>query len=151
MYIHTNSHAKFKCSLIIPGSVFCYSLLQISLLWLFHVFTLFWTIRFPLHFTAFRKTTRFKYLHISMLCAALFVPAIPIVVMLNTRGFVNSRFPPLFCLARNDDATFYTFILPATIILALGISLLMWTYWILYMVSTLVYHTHVCPFHSIGG
>ena len=85
----------------------------------------------------FTKNHRLKYIHSSMLGAATIIPVIPVVVMFKTGGFVNVRFPPLFCLSRSDDATMYASVVPVIMMIALGVSLLMWMYWIMYRVKSI--------------
>ena len=83
----------------------------------------------------FTKKHGLKYIHSSMLGAATIIPVIPVVVMFNTGGFINGRFPPLFCLARNEDAAVYTSVVPVTMMMSLSVSLLIWVCWTLYRVS----------------
>ena len=83
----------------------------------------------------FTKEHGIKYIHSSMLGAATVIPVIPVVVMFNTGGFINGRFPPLFCLARSEDAAVYTTVVPVTMMMSLGVSLLIWVCWTLYRVS----------------
>ena len=41
----------------------------------------------------------------------------------GTGGYTVPRFPPITCLAMNPDAAFYSLILPVTVFVAAGISL----------------------------
>ena len=46
------------------------------------------------------------------------------------------RFPPTICLAINPDGTFYSFILPLALLMALGVSLVVGTFCLLYDMNT---------------
>ena len=46
------------------------------------------------------------------------------------------RFPPTICLVINPDVTFYSFILPVALLMALGVSLVIETFCLLYDMNT---------------
>ena len=126
-------YLKLKCVYIpLTGSVFYYAVMQITMWWFFHVITLFWKIQFPFHARSFENTHGFKYLHITAFFLGVVIPAIPVVIMLATGGFVARRFPPVVCSARKLDVTFYSVILPIIMMVEIGISLLIIMGWKIY-------------------
>ena len=108
---------------IFAGAVFHYCALQQVFIWFFHVVVMFWGIKFPFSSRRFRKKGYAKYLHLSLVLLLFVLPVITLVVGFETGGYSMPRFPPTTCLAVNPDAAFYSFILPITVIMALGISL----------------------------
>ena len=108
---------------IFAGAVFYYCILQQVFIWFFHVVVMFWGIKFPFSSRRFRKKGYAKYLHFSLVLLSFVLPVVTLVVGFETGGYSMPRFPPTTCLAVNLDATFYSFILPITVIMALGISL----------------------------
>lgn len=109
------------CSL--QGAVFYYAVLQQVCIWFFHVVVIFWGIAFPFSSRRLKKKGYQKVLHLSIVLISFVFPVIPLAVGFATGGYTIPRFPPTTCLAANLDATFYSFILPITVIMAAGISL----------------------------
>ena len=107
-----------------PGAVFHYVALQETFLWLFHIIAVFWFVRFPVHAKIFKNKRHFRYVHLIMLGVAIILPCIPLVAVLTTGGCRLASFPPFQCFARNNNVIYYTFILPASIMMATGITLI---------------------------
>ena len=59
-----------------------------------------------------------------MLGIAIVVPCIPVGAVLGTGGSTLATFPPFQCFARSSDVIYYTFILPASIIMGAGLTLI---------------------------
>ena len=59
-----------------------------------------------------------------MIGIAIVLPFIPLAAVLGTGGSTLGSFPPYLCFARNVDVTYYTFILPASILMGIGITLI---------------------------
>ena len=106
------------------GAIFYYSIMQQVFIWFFHVAVIFWGIKFPFSSTQLKIKGYANYLHVSIVFLSFVLPIIPVVVGFENGGYSMPRFPPTTCLAVNLDATFYSFILPITVITAVGISLL---------------------------
>ena len=131
------------------GVVYYYSLLQIAVFWFCHVLILFWKIRFPFHSWSFQVANRVKYIHITVIALAILVPFIPIIATMSQNaygkstaqavtdglGFGIARFPPIFCLGRNANTTFYSLILPILAILIVGMTMLITLFWTIHKVS----------------
>ncbi len=127
------------------GFVFYYGLIQITLWWLFHIATLFWIFRFPLHFRSFQKLKRIKYIHITCVILGLVVPILPIVVTAGDHamdvkrndslaiphgfGFGMTNFPPVLCAGLDSDASFYSLVLPILVLTEIGMTLLVFAFW----------------------
>ena len=107
-----------------PGVVFHYIALQQTLLWLFHILVVFWTVKFPIRAKIFSNKNYFRYVHFIMLVLAIVLPCIPLAAVLGTGGSTLASFPPFQCFARNSNVTYYTFILPASIMMGVGITLI---------------------------
>ena len=59
-----------------------------------------------------------------MVFIATVLPLASLGAMFGTGGMTISRFPPIVCLGADTDASFYSFVLPLSIISALGIPLI---------------------------
>lgn len=127
---------------IIAGVVFYYALIQITLWWLFHIAALFLIFRFPLHFRRWQKLHRIRFIHIFCVVMGLLLPALPVVVTMadyatdvrgprdpKGLGFGLTNFPPILCAGLDPNATFYSLILPITILTEVGMTLLLFTFW----------------------
>ena len=114
---HINLYYTFH-----SGVVFHYIALQQTLLWLFHILVVFWTVKFPIQAKNF--SNKHQYVHFVMLVLVIVLPCIPLAAVLATGGSILASFPPFQCFARNSDVTYYTFILPASIMMGTGIALI---------------------------
>ena len=97
--------------------------LQEILLWLFHILAIFCGIKFPVRARIFQKNGYHRYAHFIMLGIAIVLPVVSIAVVQSTGGSVLATFPPFQCYARSTDAIYYTLILPGSIMLGTGITL----------------------------
>ena len=109
------------------GLVFHYITLQTILLWLFHILAIFCGIKFPIRAKIIEMKGYFRYVHFIMLGLAIVLPCIPIAVVQATGGSKLATFPPFQCYAGNSDVVYYTFILPGSIMLGTGITLVILT------------------------
>ena len=116
------------------GFLVWYSTMLFPLLWIVHISSLFWKIYFPLTTVSFKNIRRTKYIHVTCLIAALFLSLISPMANHLKGGFIMIDFPPLFCGGRDTDVTFYVHLLPITILLGVGTSLLVLIIWKLHMV-----------------
>ena len=112
------------------GLAFYYAVLVSDMFWIFHIVILFWKIVFPFHARSFETRGYFQYIHLAMVIAAIVLPWESLATILGKGGLTIPQFPPIVCLARDTDVTFYSFILPISIINATGVSLIaiiLWT------------------------
>ena len=105
------------------GAIFHYTSMQQSLLWFFHIVAVFWGTKFPFHAKSFQRKGHFKYVHAAMLITSIVLPFVPVAVVQGTGGSTLAQIPAFLCSARSPEAFFYSFILPVSIIVATGLSL----------------------------
>ena len=66
-----------------------------------------------------------------MVIAAIVLPLESVGVLFGTGGLTIPRFPPVACFARDANASYFAFVLPVSIINAIGASLLILILWTL--------------------
>ena len=114
------------------GIVFYYGVIQLAVWWFCHVVSLFWGIRFPFHARSFKAAHRLKYIHIPMVIVGLVLPALP-VTLISTAGVQDSSLPSSKSL-QSASLTFYSVFLPANVLFAAGIPLLIIIIWVIHKV-----------------
>lgn len=132
------------------GMVFTYTLIQLTVWWLFHTASLFWKIQFPFHA---RASQRIKCIHISCFIVGILIPLIPIIASVAKSaakfdsssgmgsfldrglGFTVTRFPPVLCTGSDKDVVFYSVVMPIDIVLSVGCSMLIIMFWTIHKVS----------------
>ena len=100
-------------------------MMQIAVLWLCHVSIIFWTVSWPAHYMTFTANHHMKYIHVLIMIAATLAPSVVLIVAFMTGGFRNSRFPPVLCVPKSADAGFYSLVLPISVMIPTGASLLL--------------------------
>ena len=113
----------------IAGILESYFALQVTIWWILNILTLFWKVQFPFHARYYDSINRTRYVHIGSVVIAFVFPVIAPVTVYTTDGFTITRFPPIVCVGRNADATFYTIVFPTTIVYAVGITVLLLILW----------------------
>jgi len=99
--------------------------------WLFHLFRLFHSLLYPFKAQQLMKSTRFKrYAHLIEVLIVLGCGFIPSIVIVSTSGYGYSGFPPL-CNSQNPAVFFYTLILPIALGSTVGLSMLLFSLWII--------------------
>ena len=90
-----------------------------------------------------------KYIHLICVVIGVLVPFVPVVATMSQfaqdkssaeaakggLGFGITRFPSLLCNGRDKDTTFYSLVLPIIIIIMIGMTLLVFVFWIIHKVS----------------
>ena len=132
-------------TLVFSGSVLFYCFMQIAVLWICHVSMIFWNVRFPDQYMLLNRRHQVKYIHLVSGLVAIVVPVIPVAAIFGTGGFVNARFPPLLCLPSNANAAFYSLVLPVSVLIASGVTLLLAVFWTLHKVRV-ISHELICIF-----
>lgn len=87
---------------------------------------------------------RHKYLYALVLLLGFLLPAVPIVAAFTVAGgYQVSRFPPLFCVARDPPLIYYSLVMPMNVLIAIGVTMLTLIFWVVRRVSNieLVFHT----------
>lgn len=109
-------------SLSVSGFLFIYCLLSTCFWWMSHVSSTFWKVMFPFHARAHENKA--KYIHIILLISGIIVPAIPPGAAEIKGSYFVHRYPPLLCVPSNSDILYYGGVLPYSIALCVGITLL---------------------------
>ena len=104
--------------------VFHYTTIQSILVWFLHILAIFFGIKFSVRAKVFEKNGYFRYVHFIMLGIAIVLPCISIAVVQATGGSTVATFPPFQCYARTTDAIYFTYLLPGSIMLGTGTTLL---------------------------
>lgn len=97
--------------------------MQLALWWLLHIIVIFSGITFPFKARSIRAAGRCRYVHVVMVTIGLIVPCVPVAVSFVRRGY-GSVSPTFLCTPRDGAASFYTLVLPISVFLATGISML---------------------------
>ena len=85
----------------------------------------------------FENNRYFRYVHVTMLGIAIVLPCIPLAAVLGTGGSELASFPPFQCFAKSSNVIYYTFILPASIMMGTGITLIILIFHIIIHVTQL--------------
>ena len=112
--------------------------MQGSLWWILNIIAIFWKVQIPFHSRYYDNMNRTRYIHIACVIIALIFPVVAPVTLSIEGGFIIARFPPIVCAGRDVAATFYTTVLPATLIYAIGTTLILLILWKIRRVSFLV-------------
>ena len=114
--------------------VFYYIYTQAVFLWCLHIGSIFWGLVFPFQAHRFKVSGKYKYLHLAVILLAIFIPGISVAGALAPEGVRFQRFPPIICVADSRNGNFYGFLLPVTIMNAIGTSLLVLIFWMIHKV-----------------
>lgn len=107
-----------------PGVAFLYLMFLLLIMWFFHCLVMFWEVRFPFHASSYKKTNVRKYIHvIAFIAGVVIIPMVPNAIVFVTGGFTQVSSPPVVCLPSSKDTIFYVVILPVSLVMAAGISL----------------------------
>ena len=69
-----------------------------------------------------------KYFHIATVLIALLYPMLPALVYID-EGYIMANSPTTMCTGWNVDVTFFTIVLPTSILMAVAISALIIMFW----------------------
>ena len=105
-----------------------YRTLQIGLLVMFHALGLCWGIMFPSHYRRLKTEGRIKYIHVTTVVLALVLPAISALLHLID-GYSIAPGPIDVCIGQNMAVTYFTTILPVSILLAMATLVLVIMFW----------------------
>ena len=128
--------------------VLYYCMLQLNLWWVFHVTLLFWKIRFPLR--AMKLSHLMPRVHVVCVLLGLTIPLLPVLATIahsQITGYSSreglpsglcfglANFPPILCYTLDKDVVFYSFILPVTLLMLVGVTALLLTIWAVHKVG----------------
>ena len=109
------------------GAVLYYAAIQLLFWWLWHAIAVFWAVKWPFRAKKFNTSRKLKYLHISIILAGLLVPMIPVLSVGLKGGFTITTSPPILCTGVDVHSNFWAVILPISIILGIGTTVLICT------------------------
>ena len=115
--------------------IFSYGLQQITMWGGLHATFLFWAVVFPFSYRQLKLSGRMRYAHIISVILAVVVPIPAALVHLLIDGYSASFSPTITCNGRNQDVTYYTFILPSSIIMCVITCLLVAIVWTIFKVQ----------------
>ena len=120
------------------GFLFIYGMEQIFLWVLLHTVFLFWAVVFPFSYRSLKISGRIRYAHIFCVVLAVVIP-LPAALIHLKDGHNSIYTPTLVCAGRNADYTYYTFVLPVSIIQCVISCLLVGIIWTIFNVRLSVY------------
>jgi hypothetical protein len=100
----------------------------------FHALGLCWGIAFPFHYRRFKTEGRVKYVHIITVVLGVALPTIPALVPL-VDGYTITLSGFDVCGGRNVAITFFTTILPISVLMAASSTVLIILFWIIFKVK----------------
>ena len=116
------------------GIVFNYCLLQ-GLTWtVLHAVFLFWGVNFPFSYRQLQISGKMRHAHIISVLLALTIP-LPSGLLPLKDGHLSIYNPTFVCNGRNTTVTYYTFILPLSIIIGVAACLQALTIWTIFKVK----------------
>ena len=130
--MHTT--ACCQCHNTYTGVLFTYGLAQLGLFILFHAVGLCWGVVFPFHFRKFKAEEKLKYIHVTTVLIALFLPTVPALLHLE-KGYGIASSPTTICFGRSVAVTFFSLILPLSVVLAITTSVFVIIFWIIFKVQ----------------
>lgn len=92
---------------------------------------LFWGVRFPFNYRVTKTTGKIRYVHIASVALAVFFPLVAVLVNLRD-GYTISFDSPHICIGRNLNYSYYTFLLPLSIVLGATSFLLILIFWTIF-------------------
>ena len=123
--------------------VYVYGVLQLNIWAMFHALGLCWGIVFPFHYRAFKAEGKIKYIHIASVIVALLVPTVPALLYLKS-GYAALFTPTRVCTGRSLTVTYFSFLLPSSIILATTTFALGVVFWTILKVHNHIEHRTSC-------
>lgn len=119
------------------GFVLTYGVGNLCFWGFLHTVFMFWGVVYPFSYRQLKISGRIRYAHIISIILASVYP-LPAALIHLQDGYIVTRSPAYACLGRNTDHTFYTFVLPVSIILAAIVCLLVLVFWTILKVNRCV-------------
>jgi len=139
-----------------------YVIFQMVVWWVIHTAILFWIVMFPFHSKRYLKSNKKQWIHAVCVVIGLLVPLVAIVTTLGKHaadsvqqasnetsagnlfvsggmGYFNPRYPPIACINSNQVVAFYSLILPMSLCIGIGATLMVLIIWRLHRVSVWVW------------
>ena len=101
-----------------------------------HAVFLFWGIKYPFSYRQLKILKRVRYAHVISIILAVVIP-LPAGLIHLKDGYIASSNPSFACTGRNLDFTYYTFVLPISIVVGTTSCLLVLILWSIFKVCSL--------------
>ena len=89
-----------------------------------------------------------KYLHLALFLFAIILPAAPVLIIMfassQKGGFTITRTPPILCAGYDLHTNFWAFIFPTSLMLAVGVTLMVFILRIVIKVVKLALYYNTC-------
>ena len=121
----------FLNNIIYAGVTYVYSLWQVNIWMLLFAVVLFWGVRYPFNYRMTKNTGKIRYVHIASVALAVFFPLVAVLVNLRD-GYMISFDSPHICVGRDLNYSYYTFLLPLSIVLGATSLLLILIFWTIF-------------------
>ena len=125
---------------IYTGFLHMYVLAQLILWTTFHALGILMGVAFPFVNRRLKAEEKTKYINASMVVTALVLPLFPSLLHLID-GYTISLAPIEFCLGRSIPITYYTLLLPCSVLLAITTTALIIIFWKILKVRTCIMNT----------
>ena len=102
---------------------------------LIHTVFLFWSVVFPFNYRKFRMSGRIRHAHIISVVLAVVIPIPAPLIHLKDGYEFTSSFPAVHCIPRNVGLTFYTMVIPISILLCITTYLRVLIIWTIFKVN----------------
>ena len=133
------------CIYYLIGFVFHFCLVIVFVFWFLHLFHLFLGVVFPF-WSRFLSEREWKIrLHVVGVFGSVILCGLAPTILVSVSEYTFGRFPPLFAFP-SRDVTFYTIMLPITIILSSGVNLTFYTFWTIHKVMLAHNGTYICMY-----
>ena len=117
------------CCFNYTGMAFHYFTIQLLVWWLCHTIAVFQGTLFPFHANHLTITKK-RYFHLLMFIAGIVLPIVPVAVLIVCgKGFTLTRHPTILCVSTHKHALFATMVVPTSIIIAAGSTMLVFILW----------------------
>ena len=110
------------------GVLNIYVVAQVTLWITFHALGIMRSVVFPFAYRQLKAEKKLVYINFSTVVAALFLPLIPSLLHLID-GYDVTMAPFEVCIGQNVPITYFTFLLPASILLAVTSTALIIIFW----------------------
>ena len=122
---------------LFTGIFHIYLLAQISSWILFHALGILRGIAFPFLYHKIKTEGKLKYIHITTVMIALILPLVPALLpLIDGYGVIPTSIG--ICVGRNIVITYFSLVLPFSILFAIASTVLIAVFWRLFKVTTVL-------------
>ena len=105
--------------------------IQIPLWLLFHAVSIFWGLKFPIHYRSYQASGKIRYIHATLFISGILVSLVNALVPFGAGGYGHSlAVPPVLCLPNKLSVYFYLQALPFLVVVMIALVLFLSIFWI---------------------